>query len=94
MTALVVIQVAKQSARRKGKVLVSEDEYLDLRAAHNKEEEERKLKWIEYYVSQGMFDKAKELGWQDPNDLPQWKRHEMEQAAASATPTMFDLDNL
>jgi len=67
-----------------------------LRSEHGKEEDERKQKWIEYYVSQGMHDKAKELGWQDPSELPQWKRHEMEQAAAAeaAMPTMFDLDNL
>jgi hypothetical protein len=94
LTALVIIQVAKQSARRKGKVLVSEDEYIDLRTDHNREEVERKQKWIDYYVSQGMHDKAKELGWQDVSELPQWKQYEIEQAAEADAPTMFDLDNL
>jgi hypothetical protein len=41
-----------------------------------------------------MHDKAKELGWQDVSELPQWKQYEIEQAAAAETPTMFDLDNL
>jgi len=94
LAALVIIQVAKQSARRKGKVLVSEDEFLELRGEHSREEEERKQKWIDYYLSQGMNDKAKELGWQDISELPQWKQYEIEQAAAAETPTMFDLDNL
>ncbi|HIA39343.1 MAG TPA: hypothetical protein EYN88_00400 [Candidatus Poseidoniales archaeon] len=94
LTALVIIQVAKQSARRKGKVLVSEDEYIDLRTDHNREEEERKKKWVDYYVSQGMHDKAKELGWQDVSELPQWKQYEIEKAAAAETPTMFDLEDL
>ncbi len=94
LTALVIIQVAKQSAKRKGKVLVSEDEYLDLRSEANIEEEERKKQWIDYYVSQGLLDKAKELGWQDTSELPQWKQYEIQQAEQASMPTMLDLDNL
>ena len=63
-------------------------------AAYNREEEERKKKWVDYYVSQGMHDKAKELGWQDVSELPQWKQYEIEKAAAAETPTMFDLEDL
>ncbi len=94
LTALVIIQVAKQSAKRKGKVLVSEDEYLDLRTDANIEEEARKKQWIDYYVSQGLLDKAKELGWQDTSELPQWKQYELQQAEQASMPTMLDLDNL
>ena len=85
---------AKQSAKRKGKVLVSEDEYLDLRTDANIEEEARKKQWIDYYVSQGLLDKAKELGWQDTSELPQWKQYELQQAEQASMPTMLDLDNL
>ena len=60
------------------------------------EEEARRQQWVDYYVQSGDLAKAKELGWQDPADLPQWKQHEMAQAAAAdaAMPSMLDLDQL
>jgi hypothetical protein len=94
LVALFTAQAAKQSAKKSyGDV----NEVLSAQLHSNSmEDEARRLQWVDYYISQGMPEKAKELGWEDPADLPQWQQHEIEQkeAVEAAMPQMFDLDNL
>ena len=47
-------------------------------------------------VEAGQLDEARALGWTEPAEMPQWKQHEMQEAAATqaAIPTMLDLDQL
>jgi hypothetical protein len=96
LIAVLIAQVSKQAARRSGRTLVTEHAMEVMLAERADEEEARKLQWIDYYVQTGDLVKAKELGWEDPADLPQWKQHEMAEEAAveAAMPQMPDLDAL
>ena len=96
MFALLIAQVGKQAGRRSGRVMVTDGAMEVMVAERQEEEEARKQQWIDYYVQTGDLAKAKELGWEDPADLPQWKQHELEQAAAvdAAMPTMVDLESV
>ena len=96
LIAVLIAQVSKQAARRSGRTLVTEHAMEVMLAERAEEEEARRLQWIDYYVQTGDLAKAKELGWEDPADLPQWKQHEMAEAAAAdaAMPQMPVLDDL
>ena len=94
LVALFTAQAAKQSAK---KSYADVNEVLSAQLHSNSmEDEARRLQWVDYYLSQGMKEKAKELGWEDPADLPQWQQHEIKQkeAVEASMPEMFDLDNL
>ena len=62
------------------------------------EEEERRLAWIDHYVTSGQLEEAKALGWIEPitTEAPQWKQYELQQKAEqdAALPTMVNLDAL
>jgi hypothetical protein len=96
MFALLIAQVGKQAARRSGRVMVTDGAMEVIAAERQEEEQARQQQWIDYYVQTGDLAKAKELGWEDPADLPQWKQHELEQAAEidAAMPTMVDLEDI
>ncbi|MDC0055682.1 hypothetical protein OAJ94_01365 [Deltaproteobacteria bacterium] len=96
MFALLIAQVGKQAARRSGRVMVTDGAMEIIAAERQEEEEARQQQWIDYYVQIGDLAKAKELGWEDPADLPQWKQHELEQAAEAdaVMPTMVDLEDI
>ena len=96
LLAVLIAQISKQAARRSGRMMVTDQAMEVMMADRALEEEARRQQWVDYYVQSGDFAKAKELGWQDPADLPQWKQHEMAQAAAAdaAMPSMLDLDQL
>lgn len=96
LLAVLIAQISKQAARRSGRMMVTDQAMEIMMADRALEEEARRQQWVDYYVQSGDLAKAKELGWQDPADLPQWKQHEMAQAAAAdaAMPSMLDLDQL
>ena len=62
------------------------------------EDEERRLAWIDYYVTNGQLDEARALGWTEPvaADVPQWKQFEIQQKQEeeAAIPKMVNLDDL
>ena len=88
-----VAQVAKAASKRKASAERAVERKMDLAFS---EEEERRLAWIDHYVAAGQLDEARALGWTEPAEVPQWKQHEMQEAAATqaAIPTMLDLDQL
>jgi len=96
MFALLIAQVGKQAGRRSGRLMVTDGAMEVIAAERQEEEVARQQQWIDYYVQTGDLAKAKELGWEDPADLPQWKQHELEQAAEvdAAMPTMVDLEDI
>ena len=57
--------------------------------AFSNEEEERRQKWIEHYLSTGDIEKAKELGYVEKAD---WQVHMEQEAAEQASlPSLDDL---
>ena len=88
-----VAQVAKAASKRKASVERAEERKVNLAFS---EEEERRLAWVDHYVAAGQLDEARALGWTEPAEVPQWKQHEMQEAAATqaAIPIMLDLDHL
>ena len=96
LLAVLIAQISRQAARRSGRTMLTDQAMEVIMAERASEEEERRQQWVDYYVQTGDLAKAKELGWEDPADLPQWKQHEMAQAAAAdaAMPTMLNLDEL
>jgi flagellar biosynthesis/type III secretory pathway M-ring protein FliF/YscJ len=91
LAAILVAMLARQASRKK----MMRERALERKAEEQfMDEEERREQWINYYVSNGEFDKARELGWVDPASLPAWKQHEIqqEQALQASIPTMLDLD--
>ena len=57
--------------------------------AFNEEEQERRQKWIDHYLSTGEIDKAKELGYVEKAE---WQVHmEQEDAEAASLPSLGDL---
>jgi hypothetical protein len=93
LAVIAVAMISKQAGRRKAAFGRAEDEKV---AVMFEEEEARRLEWIDYYVAQGDFAKAQELGWTQPAEVPQWQQHQQQQSAAqeSAIPTMLNLDDL
>ena len=57
--------------------------------AFNDEEQERRQKWIDHYLSTGEIEKAKELGYVEKAE---WQVHmEQEAAEKAALPSLGDL---
>ena len=91
LAAILVAMLARQSSRNR----LMRERALERKAEEQlMDEEERRQQWIDYYVANGEFDKARELGWVDPASLPAWKQHEIQQQEAlqASIPTMLDLD--
>ena len=93
LAVITVAMVAKQAGRRK--VAFGRAEEMQVSSMFE-EEESRRLEWIDYYVAQGDFAKAQELGWTQPAEVPMWQQHQQQQQAAqdAAVPTMFNLDDI
>ena len=96
LAGFLVAMLAKQAAKRSGKVLVSEHAMSALLEQKNDEVDERRQQWIDYYVQVGQLDKAKELGWVDPAAVPEWQKHQQQEQAEqdAAVPTMVSLDDV
>ena len=91
LAAILVAMLARQASRNK---LMRERAFERKAEEQLMDEEERRQQWIDYYVANGDFDKARELGWVAPASLPAWKQHEIQQQEAlqASIPTMLDLD--
>ncbi len=82
-----VALIGKQMGARKRLVEIRELQMQD--AAFVEEEQQRRQQWIDYYLSQGQIEKAKELGYVEK---AQWQLHEEQvQAEAAALPNIDDL---
>ncbi len=91
LAAILVAMLARQASRNR----MMRERAIERKAEEQlMDEEERRQQWIDYYVANGDFDKARELGWTDPASLPAWKQHEIQQQEAlqASIPTMVDLD--
>jgi len=91
LAAILVAMLARQASRNR----MMRERAIERKAEEQlMDEEERRQQWIDYYVANGDFDKARELGWTDPASLPAWKQHEIQQQEAlqASIPTMLDLD--
>ena len=91
LAAILVAMLARQASRNK----MMRERAIERKAEDQlMDEEERRQQWIDYYVANGEFDKARELGWVDPASLPAWKQHEIQQQEAlqASIPSMLDLD--
>ncbi|MAR47336.1 MAG: hypothetical protein CMA41_06000 [Euryarchaeota archaeon] len=91
LAAILVAMLARQSSRNK----LMRERAIERKAEDQlMDEEERREQWINYYVANEEFDKARELGWVDPASIPEWKRHEMQQQKdlQASIPSMLDLD--
>jgi len=81
--ALVAKQMGARSRLKEIKVLQQQE------LAFSNEEEERRQKWIEHYLSTGDIEKAKELGYVEKAD---WQVHMEQEAAEQASlPSLDDL---
>ena len=81
--ALVAKQMGARSRLKEIKVLQQQE------LAFTNEEEERRQKWIEHYLSTGDIEKAKELGYVEKAD---WQVHMEQEAAEQASlPSLDDL---
>ena len=91
LAAILVAMLARQASRNK----MMRERAIERKAEEQlMDEDERREQWIDYYVANGEFDKARELGWVDPASLPAWKQHEIQQQEAlqASIPSMLDLD--
>ncbi|MGB1660122.1 MAG: hypothetical protein ACPHHS_06465, partial [Candidatus Poseidoniaceae archaeon] len=91
LAGILVAMLARQASRNR----LMRERAIERKAEEQlMDEEERREQWIDYYVANGEFDKARELGWTDPASLPAWKQHEIQQQEAlqASIPTMLDLD--
>ncbi|MDP6224305.1 MAG: hypothetical protein QGF34_04515 [Candidatus Poseidoniaceae archaeon] len=91
LAAILVAMLARQASRNK----MMRERAIERKAEEQlMDEEERREQWIDYYVANGDFDKARELGWVDPASVPAWKQHEIQQQEAlqASIPSMLDLD--
>ena len=91
LAAILVAMLARQASRNK----MMRERAIERKAEEQlMDEDERREQWIDYYVANGDFDKARELGWVDPASLPAWKQHEIQQQEAlqASIPSMLDLD--
>jgi hypothetical protein len=95
LSIIIVAQFAKAAGKKKLMKAKAEEKMMDLAFS---EEEERRLAWIDHYVSSGQLDEAKALGWVEPitTETPQWKQYELQQKAEqdAAIPTMINLEDL
>ena len=91
LAGILVAMLARQASRNR----LMRERAIERKAEEQlMDEEERRQQWIDYYVANGEFDKARELGWTDPASLPAWKQHEIQQQEAlqASIPSMLDLD--
>jgi len=79
--------VAKQMGARQRLSEIKEMHQQEM--AFNDEEEERRQKWIDHYLSTGDIEKAKELGY---IEKAEWQVHMEQEAAEQASlPSLDDL---
>ena len=91
LAAILVAMLARQASRKR----LMRERAIERKAEEQlMDEEERREQWVNYYVANGEFDKARELGWVDPASLPAWKQHEIQQQEAlqASIPSMLDLE--
>ena len=91
LAGILVAMLARQASRNR----LMRERAIERKAEEQlMDEEDRREQWIDYYVANGVFYKARELGWVDPASLPAWKQHEIQQQEAlqASIPSMLDLD--
>ena len=87
LSLIFVALVAKQMGARKRLSEIRDMQAQEM--AFNEEEQERRQKWIDHYLSTGEIDKAKELGYVEKAD---WQVHMEQEAAEKASlPSLGDL---
>ncbi len=87
LSLIFVALVAKQMGARKRLSEIRDMQAQEM--AFNDEEQERRQKWIDHYVSTGEIEKAKELGYVEKAE---WQVHmEQEAAEKAALPSLDDL---
>tara|TARA_Y100000766_G_scaffold203742_1_gene175665 strand:- start:75 stop:605 length:531 start_codon:yes stop_codon:yes gene_type:complete len=95
LAIIIVAQFAKAAGKKRTMRSKAEENMVNLAFS---EDEERRLAWIDYYVSNGQLEEAKALGWTEPvaANVPQWKQFEIQQKQAedAAIPKMINLDDL
>lgn len=91
LASILIAMLARQASRNR---LMKERAVERKIESQLMDEEERREQWVSYYVANGDFDKARELGWTDPASVPAWKQHEIQQQEQlqASIPTMLDLD--
>ena len=85
LSMIFVALVAKQMGARQRLTEIKEMQAQEL--AFNEEEDERRQKWIDHYLSEGDIEKAKELGY---IDKAEWQIHMEEEAAEKASLPSLD----
>ena len=85
LSMIFVALVAKQMGARQRLTEIKEMQAQEL--AFNDEEDERRQKWIDHYLSEGDIEKAKELGY---IDKAEWQIHMEEEAAEKASLPSLD----
>ncbi|MCS5538083.1 MAG: hypothetical protein NZ770_08250, partial [Candidatus Poseidoniaceae archaeon] len=85
LSMIFVALVAKQMGARKRLSEIKEMHQQEI--AFNDEEEERRQKWIDHYLSTGDIEKAKELGYIDKAD---WQIHMEQEAVEKASLPSLD----
>ena len=86
LSLIFVALVAKQMGARKRLSEIRDMQAQEL--AFNDEEQERRQKWSDHYLSTGEIEKAKELGYVEKAE---WQVHmEQEAAEKAALPTLDD----
>ena len=87
LSLIFVALVAKQMGARKRLTEIRDMQAQEM--AFNEEEQERRQKWIDHYLSTGEIDKAKELGYVEKAE---WQVHmEQEEAEKASLPSLGDL---
>ncbi|MEC8926672.1 MAG: hypothetical protein VYB17_00250, partial [Candidatus Thermoplasmatota archaeon] len=87
LSMIFVALVAKQMGARSRLAEIKEMHQQEM--AFNDEEEERRQKWIDHYLSTGDIEKAKELGY---IEKAEWQVHMEQEAAEQASlPSLDDL---
>ena len=93
LTLIFVAMISKQIAGRKSAKRRAEERMVNMAM---EDEELRRQEWIDYYVGQGDLEKARELGWTGPEQVPVWQQYEQQRVEEerASMPGMIDLDNL
>ncbi|MCH1540446.1 MAG: hypothetical protein L7S56_03300 [Candidatus Poseidonia sp.] len=93
LTLILVAQMARTAGKRKAMRVKMDERLVDEAFG---EEEERRQAWIQHYLSEGNFAEARSLGWSGDENLPEWKKLEVQEEAAhqAAIPQMPNLDDM
>ena len=93
LTLILVAQMARTAGKRKAMRVKMDERLVDEAFG---EEEERRQAWIQHYLSEGNFAEARSLGWSGDENLPEWRKLEVQQEAAhqAAIPQMPNLDDM